>query len=271
VLCQIAAEALGLRYEDVGIAQPDTQEVPNSGPTVASRTIMVVGKLVQSAATGLRQTLTACGRLGESYSPEEFRAACRAHVAEHGKFRSLARYEQPDEIVWDEGKYRGSAYAAFAWAVYVAEVTVDLTTYRVAVDDFVALQEVGKVLHPVLAKGQIMGGVAQAIGFALYEKVIWEQGRMQNGQMTNYIMPTSADLPSIHVYFQELGNVHGAFGAKGIGELPMDGPAPAIVNAIEDALGVSFDSIPLLPEDIFDALNERAGAGRALPSARAGR
>jgi CO/xanthine dehydrogenase Mo-binding subunit len=183
----------------------------------------------------------------------------------------LARYEQPDEIVWDEGKYRGSAYAAFAWAVYVAEVTVDLTTYSVAVDDFVALQEVGKVLHPVLAKGQIMGGVAQAIGFALYEKVIWEQGRMQNGQMTNYIMPTSADLPSIHVYFQELGNVHGAFGAKGIGELPMDGPAPAIVNAIEDALGVSFDSIPLLPEDIFDALNERAGAGRALPSARAGR
>ena len=116
-----------------------------------------------------------------------------------------------------------------------------------------------------------MGGVAQAIGFALYEKVIWEQGRMQNGQMTNYIMPTSADLPSIHVYFQELGNVHGAFGAKGIGELPMDGPAPAIVNAIEDALGVSFDSIPLLPEDIFDALNERAGAERVLPSARAGR
>jgi CO/xanthine dehydrogenase Mo-binding subunit len=271
VLCQIAAEALGLRYEDVGIAQPDTQEVPNSGPTVASRTIMVVGKLVQSAARGIRQTLTACGKLGESYSPEEFRAACRAHVAEQGKFRSLARYEQPDEIVWDEEKYRGSAYAAIAWAVYVAEVTVDLTTYSVAVDDFVALQEVGKVLHPVLAKGQIMGGVAQAIGFALYEKVIWEQGRMQNGQMTNYIMPTSADLPSIHVYFQELGNVHGAFGAKGIGELPMDGPAPAIVNAIEDALGVSFDSIPLLPEDIFEALNGRAGAERAVPSARAGR
>ena len=77
---------------------------------------------------------------------------------------------------------------------------------------------------------------------------------MQNGQMTNYIMPTSADLPPIRVYFEELGNVHGAFGAKGIGELPMDGPAPAIVNAIEDALHVPFDSIPLLPEDIFAAL-----------------
>ena len=268
VLCQIAAEALSLRYEDVEIAQADTQEVPNSGPTVASRTIMVVGKLVQSAALGIRQTLTAGGMLGESYSSEEFRAACRAHVAQHGKFRSLARYEQPEDIVWDEEKYRGSAYAAFAWAVYVADVTVDLTTYNVSVDDFVALQEVGKVLHPVLAKGQIIGGVAQAIGFALYEKVVWEKGRMQNGQMTNYIMATSADLPTIRVYFEELGNVYGAFGAKGIGELPMDGPAPAIVNAIEDALGVPFNSVPLLPEDIYDALGEKAGVESAVSAAR---
>jgi CO/xanthine dehydrogenase Mo-binding subunit len=268
VLCQIAAEALGLRYEDVEIAQADTQEVPNSGPTVASRTIMVVGKLLQSAALGIRQTLTAGGMLGESYSSEEFRAACQAHVAQHGKFRSLARYEQPEDIIWDEEKYRGSAYAAFAWAVYVADVTVDLTTYNVSVDDFVALQEVGKVLHPVLAKGQIIGGVAQAIGFALYEKVVWEKGRMQNGQMTNYIMATSADLPTIRVYFEELGNVHGAFGAKGIGELPMDGPAPAIVNAIEDALGVPFNSVPLLPEDIYDALGEKAGVESAVSAAR---
>jgi CO/xanthine dehydrogenase Mo-binding subunit len=141
--------------------------------------------------------------------------------------------------------------------VYVAEVTVDLASYSVAVDDFVALQEVGRVLNPVLARGQITGGVAQGIGYALYEKVVWRDGRMQNGQMTNYIMPTSADLPAIRVYFEELGNVHGAYGAKGIGELPMDGPAPAILNAIEDALGMSFDSIPLLPEDIFDAMTAR--------------
>ncbi|MGB2642565.1 MAG: xanthine dehydrogenase family protein molybdopterin-binding subunit [Candidatus Acidiferrum sp.] len=251
VLCQIAAEALGLRYEDVSIAQPDTQEVPNSGPTVASRTVMVVGKLVHSAAAGIRKTLIAGGMLAESYSPEEFRAACRAYVAKHGKFRSLAQYEQPENIVWDDGTYRGSAYAAFAWAVYVAEVAVDLTTYSVTVEDFVALQEIGKVLHPILAKGQIIGGIAQAIGFALYEKIVWHRGRMQNGQMTNYIMPTSADLPPIRVYFEEHGNVHGAYGAKGIGELPMDGPAPAIINAVEDALHVPFNAIPLLPEDIF--------------------
>ncbi len=262
VLCQIAAEALDLPYESVGIAQPDTMEVPNSGPTVASRTAMVVGKLVESAARKLQRTLKDSGLLGETYTPEEFRDACSKYVSTHGQFREFARYEQPSEILWDDQNYRGAAYAAFSWAVYVAEVTVDLQTYRATVDDFVALQEVGRVLNPVLATGQIAGGVAQGIGFALYEKVEWHDGRMQNSQMTNYIMPTSADIPPIHVYFHELGNTYGAFGAKGIGELPMDGPAPAIVNAIEDALGLPFNSVPLLPEDIFDALTANSSAER---------
>jgi CO/xanthine dehydrogenase Mo-binding subunit len=264
VLCQIAAETLGLGYEQVDIAQPDTGDVPNSGPTVASRTVMVVGKLVQSAARGIAQTLIAAGLLHEKYSAEEFRGACAKYVAEHGHLKSLAQYEAPPNIYWDDEKYRGEAYAAYSWAVYIAEVSVDLSTYSVTVDDFVALQEVGKVLHPVLARGQITGGVAQGIGYTLYEKVVWQNGRMQNGQMTNYIMPTSADLPPIRVYFEELGNVHGAFGAKGIGELPMDGPAPAIVNAIEDALGVPFDSIPLLPEDIFQTMEARAQSPNSL-------
>lgn len=271
VLCQIAAEALGLPYEDVTIAQPDTMNVPNSGPTVASRTAMVVGKLVASAALGLKQTLVRAGMLGEQCTADEFRAACRKYVAAHREFRSLARYESPEGIFWDDAKYRGEAYAAFAWAIYVAEVTVDLATYSTSVDDFVALQEIGRVMNPVLARGQILGGVAQGIGFALYEKVEWRDGRMQNSQMTNYIMPTSADLPAIRVYFEELGNKYGAFGAKGIGELPMDGPAPAIVNAVEDALGIPFDSVPLLPEDIFEAVAtsaKREGEGRSLAGVR---
>jgi CO/xanthine dehydrogenase Mo-binding subunit len=254
VLSQIAAEALHWPYENVSMAPPDTLEVPNSGPTVASRTAMVVGKLVQSAALGIAQTLISSNLLDDGYSADEFREACRQYVAMHGQFRCWSRYDPPSGIFWDDEKYRGEAYAAFAWAVYIAEVTVDLATYSVSVDDFVALQEVGKVLHPVLARGQIIGGVAQGIGFSLYEKVVWQNGRMQNGQMTNYIMPTSSDLPPIRVFFEELGNVYGAYGAKGIGELPMDGPAPAILNAVEDALGVPFNSIPLLPEDIMDGL-----------------
>ena len=250
VLCQIAAESLSLPYEWVAIAQPDTRSVPNSGPTVASRTAMIVGNLVRSAAVGLADTLQRSVALPAGYSPEEFRSACARHIKKHGALKSFSRYEAPPGISWDDQNYRGEAYAAFAWAVYVAQVSVDLTTYSVAVDDFVALQEVGKVLHPLLAEGQIAGGVAQAIGFALYEKVVWHKGRMANNQMTNYIMPTSADLPPIRVYFEELGNVHGAYGAKGIGELPMDGPAPAVVNAVNHALTQHFNCVPLLPEDI---------------------
>src|SRR5258708_11111423 len=258
VLCQIAAEALGLPYEGVVIAQLDITVVPNSGPTVASRTAMIVGKLVQSASKGIQQTLTKSGLLADSYTPEQFRSACREYIAAHGALKSYSRFESPGDGFWDDEKYRGEAYAAYAWAVYVAEVTVDLATYSVTVDAFVALQEVGKVLNPVLAAGQITGGVAQGIGFALYEKVVWHNGRMLNNQMTNYIMPASMDLPPIRVFFEELGNVHGAHGAKGIGELPMDGPAPAIVNAVEDATGISFRSIPLLSEDLFEALQSES-------------
>jgi CO/xanthine dehydrogenase Mo-binding subunit len=271
VLCQIAAQTLGLPYECVTIAQPDTTVVPNSGPTVASRTAMIVGKLVQSAALGIQQTLVKSRLLDDRYTPEQFRTACREYIATHGSLKSLSRYEAPADVYWDDEKYRGEAYAAFAWAVYVAEVTVDLTTYSVTVDDFVALQEIGKVLHPVLAAGQIIGGVAQAIGFALYEKVVWQDGRMLNNQMTNYIMPTAADLPPIRVFFEESGNVHGAYGAKGIGELPMDGPAPAILNAVEDALGVSINAIPLLPEDLHDALRDKLAKTSGVLSTRGSR
>lgn len=269
VLCQVAAEALGIAYEDVEIAQPDTNFVPNSGPTVASRTAMVVGKLVASAALGLKQTLVAAGALGEGYTPEEFRAACRAFVAARGELRSVAQYQQPNDVHWDDQAFRGEAYATYSWAMYVAQVAVDTRTFSVSVDDFVALQEVGRVMNPVLARGQIAGGVAQGIGFALYEKVEWREGRMQNSQMTNYIMPTSADLPAVRIFFEEKGNAHGAFGAKGIGELPMDGPAPAVVNAVSQALQVPFDFVPLLPEDIFDgvsaALQKRGGTSATVP------
>jgi len=137
---------------------------------------------------------------------------------------------------------------------YVAQVAVDTVTYSAEVEDFWAVQEVGRVLHPVMAAGQIEGGIAQGIGYALYEKVVLDGGRMINNQMTNYIMPTAEDVLPIAVYFEEVPFRYGGFGAKGIGELPHDGPAPAILNAIRDATGVSFTAIPLLPEDLYAGL-----------------
>ena len=254
ILCQIAAETLGLEYDDVSIAPVDTSTSPNSGPTVASRTAMIIGKILQTAALKMRQTLIDSGLLEPTAGREQFLAACQAYRKQFGELQSFSRYEAAPNIFWNDELYSGEAYGAYAWAVYVAEVTVDTSTYGVTIDDFVALQEIGKVIHPILAAGQIEGGVAQAIGYALYEKVVWKDGRMINNQMTNYIMPTAEDLPPIRVFFEEVPYQYGAYGAKGIGELPMDGPAPAIINAVSQATGINFTSIPLLPEDIFRAM-----------------
>jgi CO/xanthine dehydrogenase Mo-binding subunit len=254
IFAQIAAEALGLSYDLVEVSQPDTANVPNSGPTVASRTCMIVGKLVESAVLGLKQTLVGSGLLQDQFAQTDFQTACSEYMAKFGPLKSFSKYQPPPNIFWDDEKYQGDAYGAFAWAVYVAEVSYDPLTYEVHVDDFVAVQEVGRVINPVLAAGQIEGGIAQAIGMTLYENVVWENGRMKNGQMTNYIMPTAADIPPIRVYFEENPYAYGPDGAKGIGELPMDGPAPAILNAIENATGESFNQIPLMPEALMEGL-----------------
>jgi CO/xanthine dehydrogenase Mo-binding subunit len=259
VFAQIAAEALRLDYDAIEVAKPDTGNVPNSGPTVASRTTMIVGKLVESAALGIKQTLTVSGLLKENYTREEFAEGCRRYIEQHGPLKSYSKYKAPPGINWDDEKYEGDAYGAYAWAVYVAEVTVDTVTYEARVDDFVALQEVGRVIHPVLAAGQIEGGVAQGIGYTLFEKVVWNEGRMINNQMTNYIIPTAADIPPIRIYFEENPYTYGPGGAKGIGELPMDGPAPAILNAIENATGVSVNYIPLMSESLIEALGGESG------------
>jgi CO/xanthine dehydrogenase Mo-binding subunit len=221
---------------------------------------MVVGKLVEEASLGLKRMLLDAGLLCDACTEDEFVRACKKYIETRGPLRSRATYEPPPGLVWDDATYSGDAYGAYAWAVYVAEVAVDTTTYETRVTDFVAVQEIGKVLHPVLAAGQIEGGVAQAIGMALYEKVIWQEGRMINGQMTNYIMPTAADVPPIRVFFEEHPYPFGPSGAKGIGELPMDGPAPAILNAIEDATGISLSEIPALPEALLQATAGKAGA-----------
>ena len=255
VFTQIAADALALPLDNITIVQPDTAVVPDSGPTVASRTCMVVGKLVETAARGIRRTLVDANLLDEGYSAADFGGACAQYIGTVGPLRSSAQYHAPAGLKWDDAKYEGDAYGTYAWAVYVAEVTVDLTTCEVRVDDFVAVQEVGKVINPTLAAGQIEGGVAQAIGWTLSEEVVWRDGRMANAQMTNYVMPTSLDLPDIRVHFEERPYAHGPAGAKGIGELPMDGPAPAIANAVAHATGADVRSIPLTPERIMEMLN----------------
>jgi CO/xanthine dehydrogenase Mo-binding subunit len=255
IFSQIAADALGLECSSVEVVQPDTAHVPNSGPTVASRTCMIVGKLVESAALGVKQSLLQNGFLREEDGHDAFAGACRLYIDKFGPLRASSRYSPSPEIHWDDAHYRGDAYGAYGWGVYVAEVSVDTLTGETRVEDFVAAQEVGRVINPVLAAGQIEGGVAQGVGFALYENVVWRDGRMINNQMTNYIMPTSMDVPPIRVYFEELPYARGPAGAKGIGELPLDGTAPAIINAVENATGIVVRRVPLTPEILLDALD----------------
>src|SRR5262249_21739866 len=219
--------------------------VPDSGPTVASRTTMVVGKLVERAALELRR------RLNE---PEDFQSAARQYIRQHGELLVKVHYEPPADIQWDDITYRGDAYAAYSWSCDIAEVEVDMTDYGARVTNFVSTVECGRVLNPDLAAAQIEGGIAQGVGFALYEKVVLERGAMKNNQFTNYIIPTTADTPDIRVEFADFPYTNpGPYAAKGIGEMPIDGPAPAIASAVAHALGGRFiNEVPLLPERIME-------------------
>jgi CO/xanthine dehydrogenase Mo-binding subunit len=256
IFTQIAADALSLPCDCIEILQPDTAYVPNSGPTVASRTTMIVGGLVETAARNMRKTLLDSGLLKEEYDWAAFAEACREYTGKNGTLKSFVKYRQPEGLKWDDQKYQGDAYSAYGWAVYVAEVSVDLRTAEVRVDNFTAVQDVGKIVNPVLAAGQVEGGVAQGIGLAVYENVVWKDGRMINGQMTNYIMPTSLDVPPIRVIFEEVPFGVGPAGAKGIGELPLDGTAPAVANAIAHATGVEINRIPVTPEMLIEKLEQ---------------
>lgn len=253
---QIVAEALHIPYDMIEVANPDTAEVPNSGPTVASRTCMVVGELLRRAAEDLKEVLVKSGCLSRNgYTPAEFGRSAKRYLEKNGELKVYSKYKPPADVHWDDKTYTGSAYGAYAWACYVSEVEVDLTTYQPQVTDFVAVQEVGRVVHPVIAAGQIEGGVAQAIGWALYENVVLKQGIMQNFQLTNYILPTTADTPPIRVFFYENPYPAGPYGAKGLGELPMDGPAPAVASAVAFALGNRIiPRVPILPEHVMEAL-----------------
>ncbi|HZI66390.1 MAG TPA: xanthine dehydrogenase family protein molybdopterin-binding subunit [Thermoanaerobaculia bacterium] len=250
---QIVADALGIPYERVEVEAADTGRVPDSGPTVASRTCMVVGKILERCALEIR------AKLGKM-SPKEYLAA-------HGQLVVTKEYTGPDGLYWDDDTYRGDAYGAYGWGCDVVEVERDPVTCEVRPTRVTAVQEIGKAIHPVLAAGQIEGGTAQGIGYALLEEVSMREGRMANAQLTNYLVPTTLDTPEMDVAILENPYEHGPSGAKGVGEMPIDGPAPAIVNAIR-SLGIDVRAIPATPERILEAPRlsspaPRVGSGRA--------
>lgn len=253
---QICAASLEVDPALVRVIDPSTANVPDSGPTVASRTCMVVGSVVETASRKLKarilewgasngmanQTVALCGA-----------AMARAHYGEgqRGDIAELVQYQPPPGIAWDDATYSGSAYPVYGWAACLVDVSVDLDTYEVSIDRCVQAIDVGKAINPVIVKGQIEGGTLQSLGWAVLENVIYKDGKVANANMTNCIVPTFADAPDLETILVEVPYPYGPSGAKGVGEIPMDGPAVAVANAVEDALGCSFDSLPISPEAVF--------------------
>jgi CO/xanthine dehydrogenase Mo-binding subunit len=238
MLAQIVADAIGIRYEDVEVAQPDTAFVPDSGPTVASRTCLVVGRILQRCAAEMRTRLA-------GLTPAEYLRA-------HGPLTITREYEKPRRVEWDEERYLGDAYASYGWGCNVIEVDLDPVTYEIRPTRATIVHEIGRAIHPSMVVGQIEGGTLQGIGWALNERVVMRDGAMVNAQLTNYTIPTTLDTPPMEVIVLEVPTEHGPFGAKGVGEMPIDGPAAAVVNAIR-SLGIGITEIPATPERVMEA------------------
>jgi CO/xanthine dehydrogenase Mo-binding subunit len=233
---QIVADALGVPYETIEVAQPDTGVVADSGPTVASRTCMIVGRILERCALEMKATL---GGL----SPAEY-------FARHGPLSVMLEHVPPAWIHWDDDTYQGDAYPAYSWGCDVVEIELDPDTYEARPRHVTVVQEFGRPIHPALAQGQIEGGTVQGLGYALIERVVMRDGAMANSTLTTYTIPTTLDAPELDVVMLENPYDGGPFGAKGLGELPIDGPAPAVVNAIRH-LGLDLREIPATPETLL--------------------
>ena len=227
----LAAEALGIDPDEVEMAPVDTSIVPDSGPTVASRTAMVVGGLVIRAAQRLRATVEA--RSGAPFA-DDLPRRTRGPTARPA---STSASSPTATSTSTTSTYQGDAYPAFGWACAVARVDVDLDTGEVHVRSVVSADDVGRVIHPVLAEGQVEGGTLQAVGYATIEEMKLDGGRYLNDRLATYLIPTSLDAPSITAILVEKPFSGAPHGAKGVGELPMDVVAPAVVDAIHDAVG----------------------------------
>ena len=272
VFAQMAADALGLPLDQIEVAEPDTSRVPDSGPTVASRTVMVVGGTIVKAAQAMAQVLAAY--LQDAYGASDavcrggiffsrakpvapFAAVAKRYLSERGPLLCIEEYRHPEGIAWDDAAYRGDAYPCYGWAATAVELEVDLDTYEVTLLEVTTATDAGRAVHPLLAQGQIEGGTAQALGYALLEEHLRERGKLLNTRMQNYLIPTSLDVPPMRTVVIENPYPDGPYGAKGIGELPMDGPAPAVAAAVLHATGRLVTELPVSPDRLLRALEPR--------------
>jgi CO/xanthine dehydrogenase Mo-binding subunit len=229
---KIVANILDIPVEDVIYENPDTNKVPDSGPTVASRTIMIVGGLVARAARQLK----------EQWIDNQYQ-------------KVFERYSQPEYIKWNEETFYGDAYPAYSWGINIVEVEVNPLTYEVSVKEEWSVYDVGKAIDEQIILGQVDGGQLQGLGYGYLEKMTHKDGKIQHKNVTDYIIPTTVDTPLMHTFLMDNPYPLGPYGAKGAGELTLVGGAPAVALAIENAIGKRVTKIPVTPEYIMELID----------------
>ncbi len=232
-LRKIVAHTLDLPLDKVRCESIDTTLIPDSGPTVASRTTMIVGGLLQRASWELKE---------------------RWHEQENIEIAKV--YEHPDFLEWDDDNFRGDAYPAYSWGANVAEVSIDPVTYEITVEKIYGVYDVGVAIDERALRGQMQGGILQGIGYATTEKMDAENGILVQNNLIDYKIPSTMDVPEIDCHFIENPYEFGPFGAKCAGELPFVGAAPAIAAAVADALDVPVKKIPLTPEYLMELMHD---------------
>jgi CO/xanthine dehydrogenase Mo-binding subunit len=259
VIAQICADALGLPVHQFTLVGADTAVTPDAGKTSASRQTFVSGKAAFLAGRSLRDqillrmnapedaVLTLAGTM--LHADEQCLDLATLEADRDGLVLCAQKTFDPPTTALDENG-QGEPYAAFGWGAHLAEVEVDCELGRTRVRRLIAAHDVGRAVNPTLIEGQVEGGSAQGLGFALMEAFI--PGRTEN--LHDYLIPTAGDMPDVHTILVEEPDAHGPFGAKGIGEQVLIPTAPAILNAIRDATGVAVRDLPVTPDKLHAAL-----------------
>ncbi len=280
VLPMIASEALGIPVSRIRHPLPDTSKVPNSGPTVASRTTMYVGRMVTDACRNLLEKLTAYSVTGtdtpiSKLSVRDGRISDDSNIVigtieeiaerflnDKEELFGVSSFHAEYAAQWDDVSFRGEAYKAYGWIATVSEVEVDQGSCEIVPLETTCVVDAGVAIHPVLAEGQVEGGALQALGWAYLEDLPCERGKYATGHLNAYLIPTSQDAPKFTVDFIHNPSPDGPYGAKGLGELPMDAGAPSFASAVECATGAHPAAIPITGEVLYTLLNEEAGKRR---------
>jgi CO/xanthine dehydrogenase Mo-binding subunit len=253
VLSQITAEALGCPVELVHVVEADTSRVPDSGPTVASRTTVMSGNAIRDAAAKIRAAMQPV--VADSGVPwREAVDACvkrQVGLAAHG-------WAVPPDTAFDVQTGQGEAYICYTFSANVVELEVDTETGETRVLRVHSAHDSGRIINPTTGEGQVEGGVVQGLGYALVEEHVLRDGRVLNDQFSTYIIPTPLDTPEIHSILVEHEYPWGPYGAKGLGETPIIAVAPAVTAAITHATGARLTEIPATPERVWVALKARA-------------